>query len=80
VHTGSKALKSVMNAPFGGERYPTAPREIGEGVTKVSDQAPHIESFLVRRGIDHDVRDCNGKWVICEGAEHLAGALTVCLF
>jgi len=45
---GLKALKSATNAPLGCERYPTAPREIGEGVTKVSDQAPpHIELLLV---------------------------------
>jgi len=34
VRTGLKALKSVTNAPLGRERYPTAPREIGEGVQR----------------------------------------------
>jgi hypothetical protein len=36
VRTGLKALKSVTNAPLGREKYPTAPREIGEGVQRGS--------------------------------------------
>jgi hypothetical protein len=37
-------------------------------ITKLSDQAPRLESYLVRHGIVRDIHDfqrVNGKLVIC---------------
>ena len=47
-------------------------------VTKLSDRAPYLESFLVRHGIDRDFRV--GYMRRSGTLPSIAGALTVCLF
>jgi hypothetical protein len=53
-------------------REPHLPDKYIRYITKLSDQAPHFELFLVPHGIGRDVRDVrdcdfqrvNGKWVM----------------
>jgi hypothetical protein len=40
-------------------------------ITKVSNQAPHLESFTIHQGYYHIVRFkwVNGNWTVCDEAE-----------
>jgi hypothetical protein len=54
-----------------------SPKKLSD-VTKLSDRTPYLESFLVRHGIDRDVRV--GYMRRSGTLLSIAGALTVCLF